>query len=56
MRWPCQVRRAADEASAEFAARDAHIQVLVAEAEDTRAHMQADIDRLRADMEVGTCP
>ena len=47
------MRRAADEASAEFAQRDAHIQVLVADAEDTRAHMQADIDRLRADMEAG---
>ena len=52
--WLRQVRNAAEEYHAEFAAKEATIASLTAEAEGARSHMQAEIDRLRADMEVGT--
>jgi hypothetical protein len=51
---PKQVRSAAEEYHAEFAAKEATIASLTAEAEGARAHMQAEIDRLRADMEART--
>ena len=48
-----QVRSAAEEYHAEFAAKEATIATLTAEAESARSHMQAEIDKLRSDMEVG---
>ena len=48
-----QVRSAAEEYHAEFAAKEATIATLTAEAESVRSHMQAEIDKLRSDMEVG---
>lgn len=47
-----QVRGAAEEYHAEFAAKEATIATLTAEAESARSHMQAEIDKLRSDMEV----
>lgn len=49
-----QVRSAAEEYHAEFAAKESTIATLTAEAESARSHMQAEIDKLRSDMEV--CP
>ena len=49
-----QVRGAAEEYHAEFAAKEATIATLTAEAESARSHMQAEIDKLRSDMEVTT--
>ena len=46
-----QVRSAAEEYHAEFAAKEATIASLTAEAEAARSHMQSEIDRLRANME-----
>ena len=51
MLW-LQVRSAAEEYHAEFAAKEATIATLTAEAESARSHMQAEIDKLRSDMEV----
>ena len=48
MLW-LQVRSAAEEYHAEFAAKEATIATLTAEAESARSHMQAEIDRLRSD-------
>lgn len=48
-----QVRSAAEEYHAEFAAKEATIASLTAEAEAARSHMQAEIDKLRSEMEVG---
>ena len=53
MLW-LQVRSAAEEYHAEFAAKEATIATLTAEAESARSHMQAEIDKLRSDMEVST--
>jgi len=50
-----QVRSAAEEYHAEFAAKEATIASLTAEAESARSHMQAEIDKLRSDMEVWLC-
>ena len=50
--WLLQVRAAAEEYHAEFAAKEATILTLTHEAEATRAHMQAEIEKLRAEMEV----
>ena len=47
-----QVRSAAQEYHAEFAAKEATIASLTAAAESTRMRMQADIDKLRTQMEV----
>ena len=47
-----QVRSAAEEYHAEFAAKESTIATLTAEAESARSHMQAEIDKLRSDMEV----
>lgn len=49
-----QVRSAAEEYHAEFAAKEATIASLTAEAEAARSHMQAEIDKLRSEMEVRT--
>ena len=49
-----QVRSAAEEYHAEFAAKESTIATLTAEAESARSHMQAEIDKLRSDMEVRT--
>ncbi|KAK9842297.1 hypothetical protein WJX81_005127 [Elliptochloris bilobata] len=46
-----QVRNAAEEYHAEFAAKEAMIAALGAEAEAARAHMQAEIEKLRTEME-----
>ncbi|BDA45618.1 Myosin-17 [Coccomyxa sp. Obi] len=46
-----QVRSAAEEYHAEFAAKEATIASLTAEAEAARSHMQAEIDKLRSEME-----
>ena len=46
------MRSAAEEYHAEFAAKEATIASLTAEAESARSHMQAEIDKLRSDMEV----
>ena len=51
-----QVRSAAEEYHAEFAAKESTIASLSAEAESARSHMQAEIDKLRVDMEVGPGP
>jgi acetyl-CoA carboxylase alpha subunit len=48
------VRSAAEEYHAEFAAKEATIASLTAEAESARSHMQAEIDKLRSEMEVST--
>ena len=48
-----QVTAAAEGYQAAIAEKDAHIATLAQDAEDTRIAMQADIDRLRTDMEVG---
>ena len=47
-----QVRAAAEEYHAEFAAKENTIITLTAEAEATRAHMQGEIEKLRTEMEV----
>lgn len=47
-----QVRAAAEEYHAEFAAKETTILTLTAEAEATRAHMQGEIEKLRTEMEV----
>lgn len=47
-----QVRNAAEEYHAEFAAKETTIAALGAEAEAARARMQAEIEKLRSDMEV----
>ena len=47
-----QVRAAAEEYHAEFAAKETTIITLTAEAEATRAHMQGEIEKLRTEMEV----
>ena len=47
-----QVRSAAEEYHAEFAAKESTIATLTTEAESARSHMQAEIDKLRSDMEV----
>ena len=46
------MRSAAEEYHAEFAAKESTIATLTAEAESARSHMQAEIDKLRSDMEV----
>lgn len=46
-----QVRNAAEEYHAEFAAKEATIAALGAEAEAARARMQAEIEKLRSEME-----
>ena len=48
-----QVWSAAEEYHAEYAAKEAMIAMLTAEVESARLHMQAKIDKLRSDMEVG---
>ena len=47
-----QVRAAAEEYHAEFGAKEAAIAALTAEADSTKGHMQAEIEKLRNDMEV----
>ena len=47
-----QVTAAAEGYQAAIAEKDVHIAALADEAEQTRRSMQADIDRLRTDMEV----
>ena len=47
-----QMRTAASEYHQEFVAKEATIGALIAESEATKQRMQADIDRLRAAMEV----
>ena len=47
-----QVRAAAEEYHAEFGAKEAAIAALTAEADSTKGHMQAEIEKLRTDMEV----
>jgi hypothetical protein len=51
-----QVRSAAEEYHAEFAAKEATIAALTVEADTARSLMQAEIDALRAEMEVILAP
>lgn len=54
-----QMRTAASEYHHEFVAKEATIGALIADADATKQRMQADIDRLRASMEVPSlisCP
>ncbi len=46
------MRAAAEEYHAEFGAKEAAIAALMAEADATKGHMQAEIEKLRTDMEV----
>ena len=50
------MRNAAEEYHAEFAAKEATIAALSAEADAGRARMQAEIEKLRRDMEARACP
>ena len=50
-----QVRNAAEEYHAEFAAKEATIAALSAEADAARARMQAEIEKLRREMEARAC-